>query len=151
MSCCKVRKMLKQRKSNRLQNFDYSSPGAYFVTICTKDRKPMFWRKNVGEDIIFPTLNKPDIPLNALGKKAESAIRDIEMHYSNVTVEKYVVMPNHIHIILMLHADAYGRMISSPTVSTVVGQLKRKLSKESGIDLWQRSFHDHIIRAEQDF
>ena len=65
-------------------------------------------------------------------------------------VEKYVVMPNHIHMILWIHAGDSGRMISAPTISTVVGQMKRWAAKQSGVPLWQRSYYDHIIRGEED-
>lgn len=136
---------LPKRKPNRLKNFDYSSAGAYFVTICTEDRKCLLG-KIVGEDIILPNYR---VQLSRYGKTVDNAIKNISAHYENVTVDKYVIMPNHVHLILMFENS--GRIISSPTVSTVVGQMKRYASKEAGISLWQRSFHDHVIRNEEDY
>lgn len=82
----------------------------------------------------------------------EQAIREIPAHYSNVRLDKYVVMPNHIHLILALD-QSVGRMISAPTksLSTIVGSMKRYTSKMVGLPLWQKSFHDHVIRNETDY
>ena len=140
------------RKRNRLKDYDYSSNGAYFITICTKDRKNIFWDKEqpdfVGEDIILP----PDsIRLSPYGKIAEEAINTIPEHYPHIELLQYVVMPNHVHMILFIPYDS-GRMISSPTsILTVVGQMKRTVSKKIGVKIWQRSFHDHIIRDKNDY
>ncbi len=136
---------LQKRKPNRLKNFDYSSAGAYFVTVCTKDRRCILG-KVVGEDIILP---KYSVELSSYGTVVKNAIENISVHYNGITVDKYIIMPNHVHIILMFEND--GRLIASPTLSTVIGQMKRYASKEAGISLWQRSFHDHIIRNEEDY
>ena len=143
---------LPKRKKNRLENYDYSSCGAYFITICTKDRKNIFWDKNqpnfVGEDIILPPGR---VQLSLYGKIAEEAINAIPEYYPHIELLQYVVMPNHIHMILFIPYDD-GRMISSPTsILTVVGQMKRYVSKKMGVSIWQRSFHDHIIRDKKDF
>jgi len=66
-------------------------------------------------------------------------------------VDKYVIMPNHIHLILKIERNINGRIISAPTISTVVGQMKRKISKLVGFDIWQKSFYDHIIRNQHDY
>ena len=94
------------RKRNRLTNYDYSSPGAYFVTICTKDRKNIFWDKKqpdfVGEDIILPS---DAVRLSTYGKIAETAVKSIPEHYKDVELLQYVIMPNHIHMILFIPYD----------------------------------------------
>ena len=144
-----------KRKTNRLKNYDYSSAGAYFITICTKERRNIFWDKEqpdfVGEDIILPT---DSIRLSPCGKIANEAIKEIPRHYPHIELLQYVIMPNHIHLILFIPYE-YGRMISSPTkmtsVLTAVGQMKRRISKEIGESIWQRSFHDHIIRDRGDY
>ena len=104
-----------RRKKNRLDQYDYSSCGAYFVTICTKDRKNIFWDKEqpdfVGEDIILPPDN---VRLSPYGKITEEAIIKIPEFYSHIELLQYVIMPNHIHMILFIPHDG-GRMISSPT------------------------------------
>ena len=137
---------LPKRKNPRLKDYDYSSPGAYFITICTKDKKNVFWDgcqpDIVGEDII--------LPLSPYGKIAEKAIKAIPEHYANIELWQYVVMPNHIHLILSIPYDS-GRLIASPTIATVIGQMKRFVSKQIGTAIWQRSFYDHIIRDRQDY
>lgn len=140
------------RKQNRLKNYDYSSAGAYFITICTKDKKALFWNKNqpdfVGEDIILPL---DSVHLSLYGKIVEEAIKALSKHYTHIEVLQYVVMPNHIHMILYVSYDN-GRIISSPTsILTAVGQMKRYISKKLGEKVWQRSFHDHIIRDKRDY
>ena len=82
----------------------------------------------------------------------EQAIREIPTHYTHVRLDKYVVMPNHIHLILALEQSA-GRIISAPTksLSTIVGSMKRYTSKAAGFPLWQKSFHDHVVRNEADY
>lgn len=143
---------LPKRKKNRLENYDYSSCGAYFITICTKDRKNLFWLKNqpnfVGEDIILP----PDyVKLSSLGKIANETVKVIPQYYPQVELLQYVIMPNHIHLILFIPYND-GRMISSPTnIINVVGQTKRQISRKIGMPIWQRSFHDHVIRDKNDY
>ena len=135
-----------KRKRIRIERFDYSAPGAYFITVCTANREKIFW-KDVGADIIRPQ----NVPLSANGKTVEQAIREIAGHYENVFVDKYCIMPDHIHLILRIESDANGRMISAPTVSTVVGSMKRWVSKQIGRPIWQKSFYDHGIRNRQDY
>lgn len=145
--------MVKQpvRKRNRIENYDYSSPGAYFITICTRDRKPILWSESqfklVGEAISLP---QNQVPLSATGEIVKASIEGIPVYYPAVSVTDYVIMPNHIHMVLHLE-DLCGRLIASPTVSTVVGQLKRRVSLLAREKIWQRSFHDHVIRDYKDY
>ena len=92
-----------KRKRNRLKDYDYSSNGAYFITICTKDRKNIFWEKQqpdfVGEDSILP----PDsVRLSPYGKIADEAINAILKYYPHIELWQYVIMPDHIHMILFI-------------------------------------------------
>ena len=144
-----------ERKLNRLKNYDYSRNGLYFITICTKDRIHCFSEiieepSCVGADII-----RPKTVLTNIGKILEDSINDIKNHYDNISVVKYCIMPDHVHLIISIMNDIFaangGRMISAPTVSTIIGSLKRFVSKETGISIWQKSFHDHIIRNEKEF
>ena len=134
------------RKPNRLPNFDYSSPGAYFITVCTANRKKLFWN-GVGADNIRPE----NVPLSAMGKIVEQGIQNVHTHYENVSVDKYCIMPDHIHMILLIQSDGGGRIISAPTISTVVGSMKRWISRQVGKPIWQKSFYDHGIRDQQDY
>ena len=143
------------RKYIRLANYDYSSNGLYFITVCAKDRIHYF--SDITEDPAFvgADIIRPIIKLTNIGKILDFSINDVKNHYENIYVVKYCIMPDHVHLIIsvmndILSADG-GRMISAPTVSTIIGSLKRFVSKETGISLWQKSFHDHIIRNEKEF
>lgn len=120
---------LPRRKPNRLPNYDYSQAGYYFITLCTKDKQPLFWQPSVGADIIRPPQG---VPLSSIGRVVDEAIRAIPAHYPNVALDKFVVMPNHIHLILAL-AEPDGRIISAPTkpLSTVIGSMKRAAARRA--------------------
>ena len=123
------------RKSPRIPNYDYSTQNYYFITICTHNRKCIFGN-------VFC--------LNQIGKIAEEHIRLISSHYQDVSVEKYVVMPNHIHMILELNCNGQYN------VQQIIGQYKSGVSREVGrlfpdVEVWQRSFHDHVIRNQEDY
>ena len=137
---------LPNRKQIRIQNYDYATPGAYFITICSANKANIFWN-NVGADTIRPH----NVPLSSIGQIVEQSILQIPNHYNHIAVDKYCIMPNHIHLILQIGADANGRMISAPTVSTVIGSMKRWVSKQVGKSIWQKSFYDHGIRNQQDY
>ena len=137
---------LPKRKPNRLEDFDYASPGAYFITICTTNREKLFW-SNVGADIIRPQ----DIQLSMIGRITEQAILQIPDHYGHISVDKYCIMPDHIHLILYIESEIDGRIISAPTVSTVVGSMKRWVSRQIGRPVWQKSFYEHGIRNQRDY
>ena len=134
------------RKPHRLQSFDYSTPGAYFITICTKDRKCIFW-ETVGASIA-----RPQTPsLSPWGKIADTAIQHISSHYPAVSVDHYAVMPNHIHLLLQIHSDPDGRAMPAPTISIVVQQLKGIITKQICQSVWQKLFYDHVIRDQRDY
>ena len=115
------------RKSIRIEDYDYSTPAAYFITICTVNREKIFW-DSVGADIIRPQ----NIPLSTAGKIVEQGISQIAEHHDNVFVDKFCIMPDHIHLILCIESNIDGRIISAPTVSTVVGSMKRWVSRQIG-------------------
>jgi REP element-mobilizing transposase RayT len=97
----------------------------------------------VGEAISLP-LN--DALLSQLGMVIKSTIEDIPNHYDGVELREYAIMPNHIYLILLLTGGK-----DSAALSTVIGQMKRQASRVSGVSLWQRSFHDHIIRDPKEY
>ena len=138
--------VLPKRKRNRLRDYDYSMPGAYFVTICTKDRRNLFW-ENVGASIARPQ----DVVLSYYGRVTETAIRGISSHYPAVTVDRYVIMPNHVHLLLRIETDTDGRPMVAPTISRIVQQMKGYTTKQIGYTIWQKLFHDHVIRNERDY
>ena len=131
------------RKSNRLPNFDYASPHYYFLTICIQNRKCIL-SHIVGEDA--PIL--PQNHLTTMGEICKKYILNINCIYENIFVDKYIIMPNHIHIILAVGGTMRA---SSPTVSSVIRSFKTMVTKEIGKTFFQRSFHDHVIRGQEDY
>lgn len=128
-----------KRKLPRLSGYDYSRSNYYFVTICTDEKKDLFGE--IGK-------------LNCFGKIAEQKLLEIGQHYENVFVDKYVIMPNHIHAIIILKKLKTERSRPFPTLSEVVGLYKSGVTKEihkieSELKIWQKSFNDVIIRNEK--
>lgn len=137
-----------RRKNNRLIGYDYSSPGAYFITICVNTRECILSQIiNVGDGFPVPQLT-------AAGLIADRYIKAIHNKYPTVFVDNYVIMPNHIHILLILGENGTGN--PSPTTGNVAGWLKYMITKQINLDndmprhkIFQRSYHDHIIRGKK--
>ncbi len=154
-----------ERKPNRLNGFDYSSNGAYFITICTQNRECILANITVGDGFPVPNdyANENDCCciITKYGKIAEKFINLITDKYNTVFVDKYVIMPNHIHILLVIQDGGIyqsGTGNPSPTIGNVIGWLKYQVTKQinelygyAGQKIFQRSYHDHIIRSEKEF
>ncbi len=142
---------LPNRKSTRLKDYDYSTPGAYFVTICTKGRREILSEIIVGADV----LDGPQNILYQYGEIANKHLLAMHNFYDNISIVKYVIMPNHIHLLIQITDGNNGPPRTSvPTkslLSNFISTFKRFCNKEYGENVWQRSFHDHIIRNEQDY
>jgi len=132
------------RKPIRLEKSNYQRAGAYFITICTQERQCLFW-ENVGTGIARPQ------KLSNYGRIVNSAIQNIPLHYGSVTVDKYVIMPNHVHMLLNINCDENGRAMPVPTISTIVQQMKGYVTKQIGYPIWQSRFYDHIIRDQHEY
>ena len=102
---------LPKRKQNRLTEYDYSTPNAYFITVCTENRKNLFW-KDVGAIIDRPE----SVPLTKLGLITRQSIAEIPKHYPMISVDHYVIMPNHIHLLLQITTDVNGRSMIAPVL-----------------------------------
>ena len=136
----------KARKPNRLPEYDYAQPGAYFITICTLNRQCVLSQISVGA-----TCGRPDpVILMDAGKMVDRELNRIGEIYENVAVDSYVIMPNHIHMILYIREDG-GRPQVAPTISRVVKQMKGTVTKKLGRAIWQKGFYDHVIRDAQDY
>ncbi len=141
------------RKQNRLNYFDYSSYGAYFLTVCTSKRINCFWVEapfDVGASIARP-LDPQNIKLSKYGKIVDEAVKNISVSYPALSVDHYVIMPDHIHLLITIHADERGRPMVAPTVSRVVQQMKGYVTKRIGVSIRQKSFYDHVIRNKEDY
>ncbi len=130
------------RKANRLENYDYSQPGYYYVTVCTEDRKPILSHITKSDEVHSST-----VILYHAGILTDEAIRAIPSVYPGVQVEKYVIMPNHFHVILSFNETNHAL----PNLSQVVQQTKRRVSIRLGKSIWQSHYYDRIIRDESDF
>lgn len=136
-----------ERKNIRLKNYEYSDNGVYFITICTKEKQHLFW--NVGA-----TSGRPPVKpvLSPIGLIAESLIKGIPNIYQHVAIEKYTIMPNHIHVLISIKRETdCGRPMDAPTISRIIQHYKGAVTKKAGLAVWQKSFYDHIVRDEQDF
>ena len=144
-----------KRKPTRLKGYDYSTPGAYFITICTHNRKYLF------SNIVGAIHELPENKLTQYGELVEQIIEILPDRF-NVFIPKYVIMPNHVHLIIEICSDNEERAIrESPlqyhrsVIDKMVGLLKMNLTKKihntDNEKIWQRSYHDHIIRCEKDY
>ena len=140
--------MDRRRNSLRLQSYDYSWPGAYFVTICVADRIPRF-----GEVIGH------FVELNAAGRMIDDHWDALPERFAHLDLDAHVVMPNHLHAILLINTSApAGR----ESLSDIIGAFKSLTSRAytAGVRddgwpsferrLWQQSFYDHVVRDEHD-
>jgi putative transposase len=121
-----------ERRSLRLANYDYASAGAYFITVCALDRRCLFGA--VADD---------EMRTSALGKLVSTCWIQIPHHFPSVALDAFVVMPNHLHGILWLTRAGHA-----PPLHRVVGAFKSAASRAAGQHLWQRSFHDRVIRND---
>jgi len=125
-----------KRKSPRIPNYDYSTSNCYFLTVCTHNRRCIFG--NPGN-------------LNVYGLIAEEELLQLKNRYEAIHVDKYVVMPNHIHMIVTVEDTKYN-----PDIQQVIAQYKSGVSRKihqisADMKIWQRSFHDHIIRNQNSY
>lgn len=151
------KKELPKRKDIRLKNFDYSSPGAYFITICTENRKNYFWNCTlnpqtfewhaVGANCVRPR----NLPLSDIGIIVMDELEKWHKLYDAVELSSYVIMPNHLHIMVLIYADEDGRPQVAPTIDRMVKQFKGAITKKVGYPIWQKSFMEHVIRNKLDF
>ncbi len=149
------KKELPSRKRLRLQDFDYNTPGAYFITICTHNRNCIL------SHIVGAIHESPAPQLTEYGKIVDNVIHHIPDHY-HAYVDHYVIMPNHIHLIIVITDTEDARAIrESPlrgrsVISKMIGYIKMNASKEihhrlGNTLVWQRGFYDHIIRDRNDY
>ncbi len=130
------------RKTIRLQAYDYRSKGCYHVTICSRQREHLFGEVANGV-----------MRLNALGRVVEQGIAGIPSHFPEAEVIAHVVMPNHVHMLLGLGTETdamYGVPTARHTLGQIIGSYKAGVSRACGRAIWQPRFYEHIIRNERD-
>ncbi len=145
-----------KRRPNRLPDYDYSRPGCYFVTACSKDKRHIFGTV-VGDDVLIA----PHVILSHTGKAVEQIVSTMPC------VEKYVIMPNHIHLLIRIpvvsprttgtggpmgtSAPTEGSVHRDASVPGLMRYLKRSVTRIVGRPVWQRSYHDHVVRNDADY
>ena len=135
---------LPNRKPTRLKNYNYSNNGYYFITICAH-KKQKILSCIVGEGLCA----LPSIKLTPIGEVVNESINYINNNYTNIFVDKYTIMPNHIHMIISKQTGGHG---DPPLqIYDIIGRFKSFTKNKYNATLWQRSFHDHIIRDENDY
>jgi len=155
------------RRSIRLRGYDYLQSGAYFVTVCTKDRECLFGEVMDGE-----------MRWNEAGRIVQTTWAELPSHYPGVQIDEFVVMPNHVHGIVVLSehhgnerdvgaqfiappigiaATSKGAINRAPTLGSVVRAFKARITtaingirQTPGVPVWQRNYYEHIIRADDD-
>lgn len=140
---------LQKRKPNRLKNYDYGQCGAYFITVCTKNRQPIL--SKISQTVGNAVLGIPKTELYKYGQITERIILQMQDFYSNIHIDYFVIMPNHLHLILSIKESNGAPRTAHPTVSSFIGTLKRFINREIGKNIWQTSFYDHIIRDDTDY
>ena len=141
-------RMMRDRKLNRLKDYDYAKEGYYFVTVCTQDRKGWFGDVKGGR-----------MMLNEYGEMVNRYWAEIPRHYENVELDEFVIMPNHVHWIINIvgteHCSVPTKRTKRVSISQFIKSFKdvtiKQMRSRYGVYFsWQRSFHDHIIRSEGD-
>jgi REP element-mobilizing transposase RayT len=121
----------------RLPHHDYASPGAYFVTVCTHERRCLFG--DIRDDAMHP---------NEMGQTIEACWRDLPHHYVNVALDTFVVMPNHVHGIVTIKTPRES--VSSHGLMQIVRSFKAFSARRIGVvPLWQRGYYEHVIRSDE--
>ena len=141
--------ILKHRRSLRLSGYDYSQAGAYFITICVRNRQRL-----------LGTIINDQMQLNPYGKIAETSWQWLSQAYDYVESDEWIIMPNHLHGIIFISADCRGGSRTAPTgeskmkpLGRLIGAFKTISTKQinfirktNGVLFWQRNFYEHVIR-----
>lgn len=144
---------LPKRKDVRLKNYDYSANGAYYVTVCTHNRAKLFGT------IVGATLrgrpNRPD-------KMIEKWVLELENKFDNLKIDKYIIMPDHIHLLISVSDNLTGDHTGSPlpfvidwfktmTTNEYIRGVKNGIYPPFDKHIWQRNYFEHVVRCEQDY
>lgn len=140
---------LPKRRSLRLPNYDYSANGTYFVTVCTEGKQCI-----LGSVVGGGVLDAPYVQLSKYGISAEQTLLEMSTFYADITIETYVIMPNHVHFVITVSACSGPSRTPAPTnarLPAFISTWKRFTNKKAGFPLWQRGYYDRIIRNEADY
>ena len=130
-----MKEIIPIRKKIRLNNYDYSQENIYFITICVKDRVELLGKIDKANNII----------LTKEGNIVKKAIHKLEEIYKNIIIDEYIVMPNHLHILLII------KYKNGASISRIIKHLKTNISREITYSIWQKSFYEHIVRNRREY
>ncbi len=141
---------LPERKQNRLENFDYGEIGCYFVTLCTQNRQHLFEIESVGNDLcVVPSVQNQVI---------HKWIKEIENKFDNIKIDKYIIMPDHLHLLVNITERHIGRSLhdvmrffKTMTTNEYIKGVKNNLLPPFDKKMWQKSYYDHVIRNRVDY
>ena len=162
---------MNERKDVRLKAYDYSSAGAYFITICTQDRRCI-----LSDDVLVGggVADAPRLRLTEPGMTVEQTLLEMDRTYDYISIDNYVIMPNHVHLLVSITDSGMSRT-PSPTdhpesayepvgagvpdrpspanavLPAFVSTFKRFTNRKCGEKLWQRSYYEHVIRNDRDY
>ena len=145
------------RRSIRLKDYDYSQEGAYFITVCSRNKETLFGGVTEGK-----------MQLNGYGKVVNDFWGNIPLHFPSVDTDVFVVMPNHVHGIILINNVCRG-VVTSPAMGEVTSPLRKislgqlvafykyqttklinQIRDTPGVTVWQRNYYDHVIRNDED-
>ena len=143
-----------KRKTIRLEGYDYSSPGYYFITVCTEDRRNLLCQ--ITQPFVGTVaLDGPRVCLTSYGEILERQLEGFRDYYEDVKIDSYVIMPNHFHLLIHITEGENGpsraTVPTSAKVGRFVGTIKRFCNREIGRNIWQARSNDRIIRNEKHY
>jgi putative transposase len=136
----------RHRRSIRLKAYDYTQPGAYFVTLCTDDRQ-----------LLFGEITDGAMHLNRMGLIVQNTWLDLPRHYPHVVLDAIVIMPNHVHAVIVLtdngitHKKRHGLPEIVRAFKSFSAKRINALRRTPGRPVWQRNYYDHIVRNEDEW
>jgi REP element-mobilizing transposase RayT len=144
------------RRTFRIPAFDYAQPGAYFITVCAHRRRE-----------IFGKIENTEVNLSSIGQLIDKHWRRIPIHHHSISIDEYVIMPNHLHGILIIHIPCRGTIHRAPTrtegfgspvpgsIPTIIRTFKaavtrqwRRETKDPTFTVWQRNYYERVIRDD---
>lgn len=131
-----------KRKDIRLKQYDYSQEGYYFITICTRNRRNILSKIKVDKNCRGVHCTSE---LSYIGKVVDKYLQEIENIHKNIKIDEYIIMPNHVHILLIIKEKRIN------TISKIIQQFKGKVTKEIKCLIWQKLFYEHIIQSEKEY
>jgi putative transposase len=146
---------INHRRSIRLQGFDYTQPGSYIITICT-------WHNS----LIFGEINQGEVVLSKPGEIARKEIERLPHRFSNIAIDGFVVMPNHIHMLITICADGASNAHGSTeafkqpvagSIPTIVRSYKAAVTQRISAmrdapvsEVWHHNYYEHVVRNENE-